>query len=78
MPDTRTQAQRDYQRDYQQSWRERHGTSVGRYTLTICAAGYDRPDLPLVVCGHAPGHPGPHRDVHWAVEWDLSRDKGQR
>lgn len=41
--------------------------------LTICADGYgvvigDLP--PVLVCGLAPGHEGPHRDVRWPVAWD--------
>ena len=74
MPSAQTQARRDYQRE----WRRRRGTSVGRYTLTICADGYGRPELPLLVCGRPPGHPGPHHDVHWAIEWDLARNEAHR
>ena len=70
MPDPRTQAQHDYRREYQRKWRAARGMSVGRYTLTICADGYGRPDLGLVVCGLPPHHQGPHIDVQWPVAWE--------
>ena len=57
-------------REYLREWRRTHrATSVGRYTLTVCAAGYGRPDLGLVVCGLPPHHQGPHIDVQWPVVW---------
>lgn len=57
-------------REYMSRWRQRRGNmAVGRYTLTICAAGYDRPDLGPVVCGLPPHHRGAHHDVRWPVMW---------
>jgi hypothetical protein len=44
--------------------------------LTICAAGYGVSVdgiPPLMVCGRAPGHAGPHHDIAWAVEWEEPR-----
>jgi hypothetical protein len=39
------------------------------WVLTICGASKDGPQGLLWICGRAPGHDGPHKDVNYPVTW---------